>query len=196
MKIVTNLVILITILSCTNKNKNNENSILKYNPTKSHDYPKIIENLNHCQYVPLYRCFQEMNANLDEFHINTNNDSIFKADSIYYTNAREKFFAQDVNLLKWLLHFENDTSKTSLWKPFQSPYSSTIIFDCPKSESALNLILSFLDGQSIYCFNCKLNDDPCFKEKYKEIKCFLIKNKKLSVIQLRKKWEKKNNSKK
>ncbi|MBI1836314.1 MAG: hypothetical protein HYR91_03515 [Flavobacteriia bacterium] len=154
-------------------------------------YLKIIEQINKYQYVPFYRTFKLTNSDLTQFKINSNNDSLFYNDSIYYYNARKKFFNQNINLIKWLFRFKKDKSKVLLWREFQNPCCSFFDFQSNKSKSALNLILSYLDGHEIsdfrYTFS-KFQSKQKYTKLFNDVEEFILKNEMLNLKQLRKKW--------
>jgi hypothetical protein len=165
---------------------------LKFDNSNVANYQKIVKNLNQYQYVPFYRSFQKSNIDLSQFNINTSNDSMFLQDSLKFNSSRKVFFQQDIAIVYWLLSFEKDTSDAVLWREFQNPLSSFIDFNQNKSKSALNLMLSYLDGVHISDFRYNYYK-YCVKGKYltlyNEVKLFLLKNKNLTNKEIRRNWK-------
>ena len=183
MQKLTVSLVLIILFSCSGFSK--EYSIKVYPEdncvdTSSNEYYRILDGLK-LKYV---------------FYYKSENDSIFKHDSIEYWESYQRFFRLDRKFIDWLLTFRSDNIKSDLWQLNQDPESS-YVSDCflhwNNSRAAITLIQNFLDGYGFRCYECGYPyRQKCILEQYKNVEKFLKLNKSEDINELRQAWKMKN----
>jgi hypothetical protein len=116
----------------------------------------------------------------------------FQQDSIKYYDCYNRFFNQNIDFIKWLLKFKNDTTKGDLWHLSPDPVSS-YISECnlglTNSRAAIILLENFLNRDGIICYECKYRDQFCNKIAYQRIENFIKKNRNRSIQEIRSEWK-------
>jgi hypothetical protein len=150
------LLALITLGSCTSNNRDFAYETILKGLGKSYTINKIVEKRN------FLLCM-----NID--------DSLFKKDSLQYEKSRKDFYNSEVDIVYYLLKYQNDSLKYCSWIKVEDPCRSTIYLSefISKSKGALILIDNYL----------KIKDSTieirayCSKIKFDKVGQILIKNK-------------------
>lgn len=124
-------------------------------------------------------------------------DSIkYISDSTQFRNSYDKFLAQDLDFIHWLLDFRNDTSESLNWMLISNPMDSHLSecnFFLSNERAAIVVIENFLNGDGIACIDCPYQKrDSCVAAKYESVATFLDTNEGKSIDSLRVLWRNEN----
>lgn len=178
------------------ENNGVNNSSNKLSTISKLKYKTLLDALKH-DYVLYYRTTKALNRDVKRWGM-PDNESAYKIDSSRYAESYAKFFSEDLDFVKWLLSFKNDTIQSGLWNMYHNPMSS-YISECNfpqlnNSRAAIILLENFLEGSGFTCFECKYEDGPsCSADKYSRIETFLQDHVHYTIPELRIAWQARKN---
>jgi hypothetical protein len=187
------LLIIVSLLGCNNHSTNQSSKDLNSRPDRDSlikQYYGILEGLKLDYLLYSKKPFRSImptdSSEQKQFEFR------FQQDSIKYFDCYNRFFSQNIDFVKWLLEFKNDTTKGDLWHMSLDPVSS-YISECnlglTNSRAAIILVENFLNGTGIICFECKFRDYNCNNIAYERVENFIKENGNKSLLEIRKEWK-------